>query len=360
MAGTRMILPTWQFFKASGAPLVGGKLYTYEAGTTTPLATYSDSALSVANTNPIVLDGNAYAGTIYTDPDLSYKFVLKDSDDVTIWTQDAMLSGGQTATGNVEDDSVTGPKLAAAVAGDGLVQDGSGNLDVNVDDSSIEIDTDVVQVKAAGITAAMLVTGNAQVSISPDDTTPGRLDGKLLAGDNITLIVGSPGGDETLTIDTKYRGALIGLANAGDTILDGTPDEVDWDVALHDTDSFDDIGGSNPERLTVTASDIAYVRLSLQLRCSVSSASSDNLLRVQIRKNGGDVAGGVDKLEADYNYSSASNSVVINGITGVIAVAQNDYFDVYVTWTDDTGNTSMTLNGDNDGNIGWFGIEVLE
>ena len=66
----------------------------------------------------------------------------------------------------VKDDGITGAKLAAAVAGDGLVQDGSGNLDVgggsgltanvndlsvNVDDSTIEIDTDVLQVKDAGI-----------------------------------------------------------------------------------------------------------------------------------------------------------------------------------------------------------------
>ena len=39
------------------------------------------------------------------------------------------LSGGDL---QLKDDGVTGAKLAAAVAGSGLVQDGSGNLDVNV------------------------------------------------------------------------------------------------------------------------------------------------------------------------------------------------------------------------------------
>ena len=34
-------LPKMQFFSTAGVPLVGGKLYTYAAGTTTPLATYT-------------------------------------------------------------------------------------------------------------------------------------------------------------------------------------------------------------------------------------------------------------------------------------------------------------------------------
>ena len=45
-----------QFFDDSGNPLTGGKVYTYAAGTTTPAATYTTSAGTVANTNPIILD----------------------------------------------------------------------------------------------------------------------------------------------------------------------------------------------------------------------------------------------------------------------------------------------------------------
>jgi hypothetical protein len=78
--------PKLQFFSSSGELLVGGKLYTYQAGTTTPLATYTDSTGTTANTNPIILDvrgeANVWLGTS------SYKFVLKDSNDVSIWTVD--------------------------------------------------------------------------------------------------------------------------------------------------------------------------------------------------------------------------------------------------------------------------------
>ena len=50
-----------RFFDTNGAPLVGGKLYSYAAGTTTPKATYTDESLGAANANPIILDANGEA-----------------------------------------------------------------------------------------------------------------------------------------------------------------------------------------------------------------------------------------------------------------------------------------------------------
>jgi hypothetical protein len=78
--------PKMQFTDASGNLLSGGKLYTYTAGTTTNLATYTDSTGTSANTNPVILDSRGEA-SIWFQP-LNYKLVLKDSSDNTIWTQD--------------------------------------------------------------------------------------------------------------------------------------------------------------------------------------------------------------------------------------------------------------------------------
>jgi hypothetical protein len=75
-----------QFTTTAGAPLIGGKVYTYAAGTTSALATYTDSTGVTANTNPVILDTRGEAA-IWLSP-ASYKFVLKDSNDVTIWTSD--------------------------------------------------------------------------------------------------------------------------------------------------------------------------------------------------------------------------------------------------------------------------------
>lgn len=75
-----------QFFTANGEPLVGGKLYTYEAGTTTPLATYQDADASIFNPNPVILDSRGEAN-VWLGLN-RYKFVLKDANDVGIWTVD--------------------------------------------------------------------------------------------------------------------------------------------------------------------------------------------------------------------------------------------------------------------------------
>jgi len=81
--------PRLQFFGNDGKPLVGGKLYTYTAGTTTPLATYTDYTGSTANTNPVILDSRGEASVWLGTA--RYKFVLKDANNVEIWTQDNLI-----------------------------------------------------------------------------------------------------------------------------------------------------------------------------------------------------------------------------------------------------------------------------
>jgi hypothetical protein len=76
-----------QFFDNNGLPLSGGFLYTYLAGTSTPAATYTTISGLIANSNPIVLNAAgrvADSGEIWLSNGVSYKFVLKNSNDVQI------------------------------------------------------------------------------------------------------------------------------------------------------------------------------------------------------------------------------------------------------------------------------------
>lgn len=117
-------LPKMQFFSTAGVPLVGGKLYTYAAGTTTPLATYTSQSGVSANTNPIILDSRGEANVWLSSA--AYKLKLTTPADVEIWTVDnvgsgelfgtsqflSSVSGSDTITANV-----TSPNFTAYAAG---------------------------------------------------------------------------------------------------------------------------------------------------------------------------------------------------------------------------------------------------
>ncbi len=79
----------FQFFSNDGLPLAGGKLQTYQAGSTTPLTTFTDASGLIANTNPIILGTSGRPpSTIWLSDGFFYKFVLSDASDVVIQTYD--------------------------------------------------------------------------------------------------------------------------------------------------------------------------------------------------------------------------------------------------------------------------------
>lgn len=82
--------PKVQYFKTGTVDyLAGGKLWSYEAGTTTLKSTYpsvSDAlALTNANTNPITLDARGEADVVLNG---ATKLILRDSAGNIIWTKD--------------------------------------------------------------------------------------------------------------------------------------------------------------------------------------------------------------------------------------------------------------------------------
>jgi len=109
-------VPKIQFFTANGEPLVGGKLYSYAAGTTTPLVTYTDQAGTSANTNPVILDSRGEASVwLGTGP---YKLRLTSATDVDIWTVDDIYSEGSQSMQELLSSS--GSSLV------GFIADGTG------------------------------------------------------------------------------------------------------------------------------------------------------------------------------------------------------------------------------------------
>ena len=79
---TRIEFPRFKAWTSSGNLAVGYKVWTYEAGTSTLLTTYSDNGVT-PNTNPVILDSLGEANIFITE---SAKINLLD-------TADAQISG---------------------------------------------------------------------------------------------------------------------------------------------------------------------------------------------------------------------------------------------------------------------------
>lgn len=95
MAGS-ISLSLSQQFDSTGAPLNGGLLYFYAAGTTTPQSAYQDSSLTLAWPNPIVLDSAGRVPPFYL-ADGQIKIRLTDSAGVTQVSADNLLVVGASS-----------------------------------------------------------------------------------------------------------------------------------------------------------------------------------------------------------------------------------------------------------------------
>ena len=119
-AGQVQSYPRFKALKDDGSAAAGYKLYSFQCGTTTARATYSDSGLTTANDQPTILDGSGEA-TIYIDKGLCYKFRLDTDADVVVWTVDNINQTPEagsfttiTATGTSSLAAVTATTISAS------------------------------------------------------------------------------------------------------------------------------------------------------------------------------------------------------------------------------------------------------
>src|ERR1700744_1004734 len=105
---TTTLAPTAVFkgWANDGTPLAYGLLYTYQAGSTTPIATYTDSTGNTSNTNPIQLNARGECN-LWLLPNIAYKLVLNDDERNLIWSVDQIINNQLlTLYGGVDSGSV--------------------------------------------------------------------------------------------------------------------------------------------------------------------------------------------------------------------------------------------------------------
>lgn len=212
-----------QFIDAAGIPLAGGYLYTYEAGTTTPQATYTDSTAATANSNPIVLDSRGEANIWLSSA--NYKFKLTDANGTEIWTVDN-IAAPSTALSPVFSSNVTisantsGPALLVTQTGAGAairVQDSA-----DPDSSPFVVDTSgQVGIGTATPANAIDVAGGA-IQIS----TSGGTARTVMSADSTDSIF-SVNDDRNFTVKTNAATRLTVNSTAATTtvpvVLPGVP-----------------------------------------------------------------------------------------------------------------------------------------
>ena len=157
-----------QFFGLNGVPLVSGSVATYIPGTTTPKTTWQDSASSVPNTNPTILDS---LGSAIMYGAGCYRQVVKDVNSVLVWDQlscDSSVAAGilwgGISTGTANAQVVNTPAWSTAdgqkivfMAGTGLTNTGAVTIDAGTGPISLVKDTSSGN---AALVAGDLVAGN--------------------------------------------------------------------------------------------------------------------------------------------------------------------------------------------------------
>jgi len=127
MSATLSPVAKMQFFKADGEPLVGGLLYTYDAGTLTPKTSYVDSGGVQANTNPVVMNSRGECN-LWLAPGGAYKLALHDELNTLIWTVDNVVGLGTLAQQNASNVNITGGTIGAGVTLNATVNVAAGNI----------------------------------------------------------------------------------------------------------------------------------------------------------------------------------------------------------------------------------------
>lgn len=93
MGLSRLNTPVLHFDDLNGRPLVGGSLFSFIAGTTTPATTYRDKDGREANENPVPLNERGEC-VVWILDDIEYKFILLDSFGNVIWSADNVTTQG--------------------------------------------------------------------------------------------------------------------------------------------------------------------------------------------------------------------------------------------------------------------------
>lgn len=204
-----------QYLDNDGVPLDGGKLYTLASGGSWPADAVDtwQTSTGTLHANPIILDSAGRisgSSELFLQPGQSYKFILTDSSDVTIWTQSG-IGAVPPSTVNVDIQGIAGVDLATEDVV--YLSDGSGALNAG---QWYKADADNGYSSSDAVTVGMVPNAIAQgdtgtIRIEGDMTVTGP----LVAGSS--YYVSATAGALTSTEPTRSR--FVGQAQSATSIV---------------------------------------------------------------------------------------------------------------------------------------------
>jgi hypothetical protein len=314
--------PVSQFFDNNGLLLSGGLVWSYQAGTTTPIATYPTLAAASAgtptNTNPIILNSRGECQIVLGAPT---KLVLEDANinpstghGNQIWSVDNIGQGGYN------------------------IYDANGNLLLNFSSASSAVNYIQIANSSAGNPVQINALGgdtNINLVVGAKGSGTITVTSPITSNTGQNLILTSSSGDQItangarLAPKTTFQATVTAY---NQPVTTGTPQKVTFNSKNWDAGNwFDD---STNYRYTPQLAGTYLFQLNVALNSSgASSAVPASLL---LYKNGG--------LISQFNIVPFPINTVYILQSTVLAQANgsSDYFEV---WVEQTSGTTLALNG---------------
>ena len=300
----------YQAFDDNGDPLAGGFLYTYEAGTSTPKATYMDSsgAPISQNTNPVELDASGMANVWLGDG--GYKFILKDANLNTIFTVDNIGGTNDTAFGASVNAISTNTVINVTYANSVNICTGSPTLSLLTNASAGE-----------GFYFSVKNQGSGVVTLDPDggETIDGQST-KSIGPNQSALIISNGTQWYTLfyyTVSTEGNNIFTGNNTFSGNVLfpsDGTLTIATGVITVTGADHLVDTEGaaSTDDLVTINGGSDGQI-----LILSTVDSARDVVIKTtgNIATGGGDIALGANTTKIVMQYNAALTKWLILSAT---------------------------------------------
>lgn len=291
-----------QFLDNNGAPVAFGKVYTYQAGTSIPKATYTDFTEATPAANPVILDAAGRA-TIWISG--SYLFELRDASNVFIRNTDNVTSFNTPASSaNAFFQSFSGNAVTTAFAL---------SSDLGVDEKLVLVFVD--QGGGKGYDAqnpnAFTLTSGGSPTITFSVAPAAGVNNIYVFAPSLYLSAASASAAAAATSETNAAASAV-LASQWATLTSGIVAATDYSAKAWSIGGTGVTGvagkGASKEWATLTSSTVDTVSYSSKEYAQGTQASTGGSAKNWAQQTGADVTGAAANSRSAKSWAQDNNT----------------------------------------------------